>query len=97
MKNALSTAPGSHRIVPGSTTTLPAAAGPSQTRVLLVDDEELELEKAALHAMTVGVGESLINAYVGRLLDPDVFVALKRVVLRRKTLTFIDDRQALHT
>jgi response regulator RpfG family c-di-GMP phosphodiesterase len=28
---------------------------------------------------------------VGRLLDPAVFSALKRVVLRRKTLTFIDD------
>jgi putative nucleotidyltransferase with HDIG domain len=28
---------------------------------------------------------------LGRLLDPDVFAALKKVVLRRKTLTFIDD------
>jgi putative two-component system response regulator len=28
---------------------------------------------------------------VGRLLDPDVFAALKKVVLRRKSLTFIDD------
>jgi len=32
-----------------------------------------------------------LEAYVGRLLDPEVFAALKRVVLRRKTLTFIDD------
>lgn len=31
---------------------------------------------------------------VGRLLDPRVFAALKTVVLRRKTLTFIDDRHA---
>jgi putative two-component system response regulator len=31
---------------------------------------------------------------VGRLLDPNVFVALKKVVLRRKTLTFIDDIHA---
>jgi putative nucleotidyltransferase with HDIG domain len=31
---------------------------------------------------------------VGRLLDPRVFAALKKVVLRRKTLTFIDDRHA---
>ncbi|HEX9484799.1 MAG TPA: HD domain-containing phosphohydrolase [Gemmatimonadaceae bacterium] len=31
---------------------------------------------------------------VGALLDPDVFAALKRVVLRRKTLTFIDERFA---
>jgi putative two-component system response regulator len=35
----------------------------------------------------------LEDGYVGRLLDPDVFDALKRVVLRRKTLTFIDDVQ----
>ena len=33
-----------------------------------------------------------LEAYVGRLLDPMVFAALKRVVLRRKTLTFIDER-----
>ena len=31
---------------------------------------------------------------VGRLLDPGVFIALKKVVLRRKTLTFIDDMHA---
>jgi HD-GYP domain-containing protein (c-di-GMP phosphodiesterase class II) len=31
---------------------------------------------------------------VGRLLDANVFVALKKVVLRRKTLTFIDDIHA---
>jgi putative two-component system response regulator len=31
---------------------------------------------------------------IGRLLDPAVFAALKRVVLRRKTLTFIDDLHA---
>ena len=30
----------------------------------------------------------------GRLLDPDVFAALQKLVLRRKTLTFIDDRHA---
>jgi putative nucleotidyltransferase with HDIG domain len=29
---------------------------------------------------------------IGKLLDPHVFEALKKVVLRRKTLTFIDDR-----
>lgn len=33
-----------------------------------------------------------LEAYVGRLLDANVFNALKRVVLRRKTLTFIDER-----
>ncbi|MDB4882221.1 MAG: two-component response regulator [Gemmatimonadetes bacterium] len=31
---------------------------------------------------------------VGRLLDPSVFTALKKVVLRRNTLTFIDDMHA---
>jgi putative nucleotidyltransferase with HDIG domain len=31
---------------------------------------------------------------VGRLLDPAVFAALERVVLRRRTLTFIDDLHA---
>jgi putative two-component system response regulator len=31
---------------------------------------------------------------VGRLLDPSVFAALKKVVLRRNTLTFIDDMHA---
>ena len=30
----------------------------------------------------------------GRLLDPAVFAALERVVVRRRTLTFIDDRHA---
>jgi putative two-component system response regulator len=34
---------------------------------------------------------ALLDEYVGRLLDPDVFMALRKVVLRRKTLTFIDD------
>jgi putative nucleotidyltransferase with HDIG domain len=31
---------------------------------------------------------------VGRLLDPQVFAALERVVVRRRTLTFIDDLHA---
>ena len=31
---------------------------------------------------------------VGRLIDPQVFTALKKVTLRRKTLTFIDDLHA---
>ena len=35
-----------------------------------------------------------LEAYVGRLLDPAVFAALKGVVLRRKTLTFIDDQHS---
>ena len=36
--------------------------------------------------------EYLESNHVGALLDPTVFAALKKVVLRRKTLTFIDDR-----
>jgi putative two-component system response regulator len=32
--------------------------------------------------------------HVGRLLDPEVFAALRQVVLRRRTLTFIDDLHA---
>ena len=35
-----------------------------------------------------------LETFVGRLIDPNVFTALKRVVLRRKTLTFIDERYA---
>jgi len=35
-----------------------------------------------------------LQAEVGRLLDPKVFAALARVVVRRKTLTFIDDLHA---
>ena len=31
-----------------------------------------------------------LAAHVGRLLDPDIYAALQRVVARRKTLTFID-------
>ncbi len=31
-----------------------------------------------------------LQAHVGRLLDPEVYAALRRVVSRRKTLTFID-------
>jgi putative two-component system response regulator len=36
----------------------------------------------------------LLKGHVGILLDPDVYVALRTVVLRRKTLTFIDDMHA---
>ena len=37
---------------------------------------------------------AFLEAEVGRLLDPAVFAALRKVVLRRKTLTFIDDMHA---
>jgi putative nucleotidyltransferase with HDIG domain len=35
-----------------------------------------------------------LRSHVGRLLDPAVFMALERVVVRRRMLTFIDDRHA---
>ena len=35
-----------------------------------------------------------LSAEIGRLLDPDVFAALEKVVARRATLTFIDDLHA---
>jgi putative nucleotidyltransferase with HDIG domain len=35
-----------------------------------------------------------LEGLAGRLLDPRVFAALKKVVMRRKTLTFIDDLHA---
>jgi response regulator RpfG family c-di-GMP phosphodiesterase len=35
-----------------------------------------------------------LRTHVGRLLDPAVFAALEKVVIRRRTLTFIDDRHA---
>jgi hypothetical protein len=35
-----------------------------------------------------------LDDQIGKLLDPIVFEALKKVVLRRKTLTFIDDLHA---
>jgi putative nucleotidyltransferase with HDIG domain len=35
-----------------------------------------------------------LRTHVGRLLDPAVFAALEKVVGRRRTLTFIDDRHA---
>ena len=31
-----------------------------------------------------------LEGHVGRLLDPEIYAALRRVVSRRKTLTFID-------
>jgi putative nucleotidyltransferase with HDIG domain len=37
---------------------------------------------------------AIMEKEVGRLLDPAVFAALKKVVLRHKTLTFIDDLHA---
>ena len=37
---------------------------------------------------------AFLDAEVGQLLDPKVFAALEKVVVRRATLTFIDDLHA---
>ena len=68
-------------------------------RILAACDafDALTSRRAFRDAMPAAETVAHLESYVGRLLDPDVFVALKRVVLRRKTLTFIDDRHALHT
>ena len=65
-------------------------------RILAACDafDALTSRRAFRDAMAAGETVTHLEAYVGRLLDPDVFVALKRVVLRRKTLTFIDDLHA---
>ena len=65
-------------------------------RILAACDafDSLTSRRAFRDALPAAATVTHLESYVGRLLDPDVFVALKRVVLRRKTLTFIDDRNA---
>ena len=65
-------------------------------RILAACDafDALTSRRAFREAMEVHETVVHLEAYVGTLLDPLVFAALKRVVLRRKTLTFIDDRHA---
>ena len=65
-------------------------------RILAACDafDALTSRRAFREAMAVHETVVHLEAYVGTLLDPLVFAALKRVVLRRKTLTFIDDRHA---
>jgi response regulator RpfG family c-di-GMP phosphodiesterase len=65
-------------------------------RILAACDafDALTSRRAFRDAMQARETLAHLESYVGRLLDPRVFEALKRVVLRRKTLTFIDDRHA---
>ncbi|MEP6991605.1 MAG: HD domain-containing phosphohydrolase [bacterium] len=65
-------------------------------RILAACDafDALTSRRAFRDAMDAGETLAHLEGYVGRLLDPVVFGALKGVVLRRKSLTFIDDRHA---
>ncbi len=62
-------------------------------RILAACDafDALTSRRSFREAMEPGDTIGLMAEYVGRQLDPVVFEALKGVVLRRKTLTFIDD------
>lgn len=66
-------------------------------RILVACDafDALTSRRAFRDAMEPRETVAHLETYVGSLLDPEVFAVLKRVVLRRKTLTFIDDRHAL--
>ena len=66
-------------------------------RILAACDafDALTSRRSFREAMEPAETITYLEAYhVGRLLDPVVFAALKRVVQRRKTLTFIDDMHA---
>ncbi|MEO7456972.1 MAG: HD domain-containing phosphohydrolase [Gemmatimonadaceae bacterium] len=64
-------------------------------RILAACDafDALTTQRAFRDAIDPRATVTHLEGYVGTLLDPEVFASLKRVVLRRKTLTFIDDRQ----
>ena len=66
-------------------------------RILTACDafDALTSRRAFREAMEPRETVAHLEAYVGRLLDPAVFAALKTVVLRRKTLTFMDDRHTV--
>ena len=66
-------------------------------RILAACDafDALTSRRAFRDAMEPRETISHLSAYVGRLLDPEVFAVLQRVVLRRKTLVFMDDTAAL--
>ena len=65
-------------------------------RILAACDayDALTSKRAFREAMSPVDTIAHLEKSVGKLLDPEIFAALKRVVLRRKTLTFIDDRSA---
>src|SRR5213076_2593400 len=62
-------------------------------RILAACDafDALTSRRAFREAMSPRETIALMEEYVGRLLDPSVFEALRKVVFRRKTLPFIDD------
>jgi HD-GYP domain-containing protein (c-di-GMP phosphodiesterase class II) len=62
-------------------------------RILAACDafDALTSDRAFREAMDPAETLAYLEGTVGRLLDPRVFAALKRVVLRRRTLTFIED------
>jgi response regulator RpfG family c-di-GMP phosphodiesterase len=65
-------------------------------RILTACDAFDALTSARAFRGAMGQRETVdyLAGQVGRLLDPEVFAALQKVVLRRKTLTFIDDLHA---
>jgi response regulator RpfG family c-di-GMP phosphodiesterase len=62
-------------------------------RILAACDafDAITSRRAFRDAMSPNDTIAYLEDFSGTLMDPDVFVALKRVVLKRKTLTFIDD------
>ncbi|MEP6732673.1 MAG: HD domain-containing phosphohydrolase [bacterium] len=66
-------------------------------RILAACDafDAITSKRAFREAMEARATIEYLESYVGRLLDPEVFLALKGVVLRRKTLTFLDDMSAV--
>jgi HD-GYP domain-containing protein (c-di-GMP phosphodiesterase class II) len=65
-------------------------------RILTACDAFDALTSKRAYRGALGLQETVdyLEGQIGLLLDPEVFAALKRVVLRRKTLTFIDDLHA---
>jgi putative nucleotidyltransferase with HDIG domain len=65
-------------------------------RILAACDafDALTSQRSFREAVSPREALDLLKGHVGLLLDPDVYVALRTVVLRRKTLTFIDDMHA---
>ena len=61
-------------------------------RILAAADafDALTSQRAYREPMEPVATIQFLEGHVGRLLDPDIYVALQRVVSRRKTLTFID-------
>jgi putative nucleotidyltransferase with HDIG domain len=63
-------------------------------RILAACDafDAISSRRAFREAMEPRETIAYLEGFAGRLVDPEVFAALKKVVLRRKTLTFLDER-----